>query len=62
VTLSHNLITGGALGSQQFTNFVIPWSTIALIVVATVLSAAVLTWIPARKAASVPIAEALRYD
>jgi putative ABC transport system permease protein len=62
VILSHNLITGGSIGSQQFTNFVIPWSTIVLIVVATVVSAALLTWIPARKAASLPIAQALRYE
>ena len=59
---SRNLITVGWLRKQRFTNFVIPVSTIVLIVVATVISAAPLNWITAHKTGSMAIAEARRYE
>ncbi|HVX30301.1 MAG TPA: FtsX-like permease family protein, partial [Nitrolancea sp.] len=62
LVLSRNLITGGMIGEQDFTTFVIPWTTIVLIVAAGIAAAGLLTWIPARKASTVPIAEALRYE
>jgi len=62
LVLSRNLITGGMIGEQDFTTFVIPWTTIVLVVVAGIAAAGLLTWIPARKASTVPIAEALRYE
>jgi putative ABC transport system permease protein len=62
LVLSRNLITGGMMGGQEFETFVIPWTTIVLVVVAGIAAAGLLTWIPARKASTVPIAEALRYE
>lgn len=59
--LARNLITGGGIGAG-FETYVIPWTTISLVVAATLVASALMTWIPARKASSVPIAEALRYE
>ena len=63
LVLSYNLInsedfTDGA----EITNFVIPWSTVIIFLVLSLVSAALMTWFPAKRAASVPIAEALRYE
>jgi ABC-type lipoprotein release transport system permease subunit len=41
---------------------VIPWGTILFFIGASFIAAALMTWVPARKASSVPIAEALRYE
>jgi putative ABC transport system permease protein len=61
--LSYNLITTGDIAEgTEFGAFVIPWFTIIFFVVASLIAAAIMTWIPARKASSVPIAEALRYE
>ncbi|HUG15356.1 MAG TPA: FtsX-like permease family protein [Thermomicrobiales bacterium] len=61
--LSYNLIIGGGIDdSVQFTTFVIPWSTILFFNAAAVIAAAAMTWAPARRAASVPIADALRFE
>jgi putative ABC transport system permease protein len=62
VILSYNLITSGEIDNSDFTGFVVPWTTIAGVIAASLVAAAVMTWIPARKASSVPIAEALRYE
>jgi putative ABC transport system permease protein len=63
LVLSYNLISSNAFGDgQTFERFVIPWGTVAFFIAASLLAAAVMTWIPARKASSVPIAEALRYE
>jgi putative ABC transport system permease protein len=61
--LSYNLIvTGDIAEGTEFGAFIIPWFTIVFFVVASLVAAALMTWIPARKASSVPIAEALRYE
>jgi putative ABC transport system permease protein len=61
--LSYNLVMGGGLGdSTQFDRFVVPWGYVAFFVVAALVAAALMTWIPARQASRVPIAEALRYE
>jgi putative ABC transport system permease protein len=63
VVLSYNLIAGGQIEEgTQFSGFVIPWSTIVFFIAAALIAAALMTWIPARKAAAEPIAEALRYE
>jgi len=63
LVLSYNLISSNALGEgQTFEGFVIPWGTVVFFIAASLVAAAVMTWIPARKASSVPIAEALRYE
>ena len=61
--LSYNLITSGTVSDgSTFTGFTVPWAVIGFFIVASLLAAALMTWIPARKASSVPIAEALRYE
>jgi putative ABC transport system permease protein len=63
VILSYNLVNSDDFQEgADFSGFVIPWVTIAIFVVASLVAAALMTWIPARKASSVPIAEALRYE
>lgn len=42
--------------------FYIPWAQIAFFIVVTLAASLAMTWIPARQAASVPTAEALRYE
>ncbi|MGH2532763.1 MAG: ABC transporter permease [Thermomicrobiales bacterium] len=43
-------------------NFLVPWGTLAVIVVATIVAALLMTWIPARQASRIAPAEALRYE
>jgi putative ABC transport system permease protein len=62
LVLSYNLIMGGDIGDEGFDSFVIPGATIALVIVTALAAAALMTWIPARKASTAPISEALRYE
>lgn len=63
VILSYNLINSDDFAEgADFAGFVLPWGTIIFFVVASLIAAAFMTWIPASKASSVPIAEALRYE
>jgi putative ABC transport system permease protein len=62
LVLAYNLVMGGGMGDEEFTTFVVPGPTIALVIVASLAAAAVMTWIPARKASTVPVSEALRYE
>jgi putative ABC transport system permease protein len=63
IVLCYNLINSNAFGDgQTFETFVIPWGTVVFFIVTSLVAAAVMTWVPARKASSVPIAEALRYE
>lgn len=59
--LSRNLITSGDVGSD-FENFIIPWGQIALMLGLALGASALMTIVPSRNAASVPVAEALRYE
>lgn len=61
IILTRNLMTSGEMG-VTFDRFVIPWSTVAFFIATALVASALMTWIPARKASSVPIAEALRYE
>ncbi len=61
--LSYNLINSEDFQEgAEFTGFVIPWGTVIFFIGASIIAAAIMTWVPARTAASVPIAEALRYE
>lgn len=61
--LSYNLINSDDFSEgAEFSGFVVPWLTIVLMIGASLIAAALMTWVPARKASSVPIAEALRYE
>ncbi|HUG15333.1 MAG TPA: FtsX-like permease family protein [Thermomicrobiales bacterium] len=63
VILSYNLINSDDFSQgTEFGGFIVPWFTIVFFVAASLVAAAVMTWVPARKASSVPIAEALRYE
>lgn len=43
-------------------SFVIPWGTIVVTIAASIVAALLMAWLPARQAASVAPAEALRYE
>jgi len=61
--LSYNLVMGGGIDDNtQFESFVVPWSNVAFFIIAALVAAALMTWIPARQASRVPIADALRYE
>ncbi|MGH9176193.1 MAG: ABC transporter permease, partial [Vicinamibacterales bacterium] len=63
VILSYNLVNSEDFQEgADFVGFVVPWGTIAAFVGASLVAAAIMTWVPARKASSVPIADALRYE
>jgi putative ABC transport system permease protein len=61
--VSFNVITDAALlPSWDNLQFVVPWATLALIFFVVYVAALVTTWAPARRAARVYPAEALRYQ
>lgn len=61
--LSYNLVNSDDFQEgTEFSGFVIPWGTVLFFIGASMIAAAFMTWVPARKASSVPIAEALRYE
>lgn len=62
VVLSRNLIASGALDETRDVPLLVPWPEIIVFVAAAFVFAMAMTWWPSRKAASVAIAEALRYE
>ena len=61
--VSFNVITDAAqVPSWDNLQFVVPWATLALIFFVVYVAALVTTWAPARRAARVYPAEALRYQ
>jgi putative ABC transport system permease protein len=60
--LARNLFMGDELDAPDDLNFIIPWSTVTVILIATVIAALLMTWIPARQASRIAPAEALRYE
>jgi putative ABC transport system permease protein len=61
LALGHNVFTSDEWGSSTAT-YIIPWGIVAVIVIATIVAAEVMAWIPARGAARIAPAEALRYE
>jgi ABC-type antimicrobial peptide transport system permease subunit len=59
--LSWRLIEGGSIGINGVT-FYVPWPEIIVEVTLAFGVALLMTWWPSRRAASVPVAEALRYE
>jgi len=59
--LARSLFTSDAVGSEDV-SFLVPWSIIAVVLLATVSAALLMTWLPARQAARIAPAEALRYE
>ncbi len=64
LVLSYNLLNAAGFSgtSAELDGFLIPWDQILFFVGLTLGAAVVMTFIPARSAASVPVADALRYE
>jgi ABC-type lipoprotein release transport system permease subunit len=60
--LSYFLVTGGELGGGEIEGFYIPWGQVILIAAFAYGASLLMTFIPSRQAASIPIADALRYE
>jgi putative ABC transport system permease protein len=61
LVLGYNVFTSDQWGSSS-APYLIPWDIVAVVVVATIVAAEVMAWIPARRAARIAPAEALRYE
>jgi putative ABC transport system permease protein len=59
--LAYFLVTSSSFPANNHA-FQIPWQQLTFFSVITLLASLAMTWIPARQAASVPTAEALRYE
>jgi putative ABC transport system permease protein len=59
--ISHNLFTNGQFSGNGI-EFAIPWTEITVITVSALFFSLLMTWLPARQAARVPVADALRYE
>jgi putative ABC transport system permease protein len=62
IALAYFLITSDELSNTGITSFYIPWMQITLIGLFAYGASLVMTWIPSRQAAGIPIAAALRYE
>jgi ABC-type lipoprotein release transport system permease subunit len=60
--ISHTRGTHDVGGRSTRPGITIPWLTVVGFLVAGVGFALLMTWLPARRAASIPIAESLRYE
>jgi putative ABC transport system permease protein len=61
IWLAYFLVTGDDFPGGGG-NFYVPWVQIGIMAFLTISASFLMTWIPARQAASVPTAEALRYE
>lgn len=61
VIVSRNLFTVGQFATDDIT-FSMPWSEVVIFVGIAAIVSLVMTWLPSRSAAQVPVAEALRYE
>ncbi len=59
--LAYFLVTSSSFPASN-ASFYVPWVQLAFFATVTILASLAMTWIPARQAASVPTAEALRYE
>jgi putative ABC transport system permease protein len=62
IVLSYFLITSESMSNLGLKGFYVPWIEVIPISFFAYVAALVMTFIPARQAASIPIAEALRYE
>jgi len=58
--LSYNLFTSSTFGDTSSASFSLPWAQIIIFAGVGYLASLLRTYVPSRKAAAVPIAEALR--
>jgi putative ABC transport system permease protein len=61
VIVSRNLFTTGQFSGEGI-EFIIPWTEVLLFAVVSFAVSLVMTWLPSRSAAAVPVADALRYE
>ena len=61
LALARNLFTSDDFGGPDAT-FIVPWTIVVAILLTTIVAALLMTWIPARQAARIMPAEALRYE
>jgi putative ABC transport system permease protein len=61
IVLAYNLFTGEEAANSDF-DFLIPWPILTVMILATIVAALLMTWVPARQASRVTPAEALRYE
>jgi len=61
VIIARNLFTSGQFAGEGI-QFSIPWMEILPFIVIVLLVALLMTWLPSRNAANVPVADALRYE
>ncbi len=62
IWLSYFLVTSDQFSTSAPTSYVVPWLQIALVAAFAFFASLLMTIIPSRQAASIPIAEALRYE
>jgi putative ABC transport system permease protein len=62
ILLSFFLLTSKTMSDMGLRGFYIPWLEVVPICVVAYLAALLMTFIPSRQAASIPIAQALRYE
>lgn len=60
--LSNRLLSSDSFGDTGFESFYVPWAQVLAIGAFAFLSSVVMSIVPARQAASIPIAQALRYE
>lgn len=62
IALARNLLTGGAIAEAGDINFAVPWNVVGAVLALAVVASLITTWLPARQAAGIAPAEALRYE
>lgn len=63
ILLARNVVTSEYFfGSGEGISLIVPWGEIGVFILIAVAASLLMAWIPARRAARVPIAEALRYE
>lgn len=63
LTFAWSLISSGNIGTDTTgIAFSVPWGTVGLVTAFALVASLLMTWLPARAASRVPIAEALRYE
>ena len=60
--LARNLFQSDDFSDGASVDFTIPWPIIIVVLLSTIIAALLMTWIPARQAARIAPAEALRYE
>jgi putative ABC transport system permease protein len=60
--IARNLFTSGQFSGSGAIQFTIPWVEVLIVTGVALIVSMLMTWLPSRQAARVPVAEALRYE